>query len=49
MTDKEEQRLRIAEEIEDTIYAYHTYPSYGSHSRLVPTLLGPSRGHMCLL
>ena len=30
--DKQEQRRRIAQEIEDTIYAYHTYP----HLSLVP-------------
>ena len=27
--DKQEQRQRIAEEIEDTLYAYHVYPHSG--------------------
>ena len=30
--DKEKQRRRIADEIEDTFYAYHTYP----HMAMVP-------------
>ena len=30
--DKEEQRRRIAREIEDTVYSYHMYP----HMAMVP-------------
>ena len=30
--DKEEQRQRIAREIEDTVYSYHMYP----HMAMVP-------------
>ena len=32
MMDKEKQGRRIADEIEDTFYAYHTYP----HMAMVP-------------